>query len=506
MHRHWHTIVPKLECRLGVRPGSLNACHVDGLWQLCAFEAGLSQVALSSSSSSSGLRSRNSTSASSVCQLFTQEDAQLLEWLEDVRLYETQGYGAAINYEIAAPLLADIASALTSAARAEAAGRPPLQRARLMFAHCETLTPLASLMGLFHPDTQEERAIPRMPEDAVLRAAIGAVDEQTEQQLEAADGVDDLALVMLGTQTAAAAPAAGPDLESQHKQNQLQDLRPRKRRKLSSAAIGSSSGDTSSSLSSNGNSKSLHESTDSSQDTAPATAAYSSSSSTPSGRQKQPTQHQHSPEMEGCSYKGKEPLHTSQLLPPPEGWNPGFNLDDLDRVWRGGRIAPLGANLLLVLYAPTNSGSSRSSGSSSGLAYGDHRVRLVYNEQIIPVPGCGNGLDCSLDVFLRSSVGGKTATDRYKKHCDSEGLHAGLSEVAAGLEAQEIMYGRSYIAGSSSSSSSSSGYQERRWAGGLNPRETKGGLEFVTADGLTLLLAEELSRSQPSEAAHRIWY
>jgi len=43
----------------------------------------------------------------------------LLEWLEDVRLYEVQGYGAAIRLpDCAAPLLADVAAALVSAAAA----------------------------------------------------------------------------------------------------------------------------------------------------------------------------------------------------------------------------------------------------------------------------------------------------------------------------------------------------------------------------------------------------
>jgi hypothetical protein len=63
-----------------------------------------------------------------------------------------QGYGAKINYEIAAPLLADISRTLRKAAESTDL---PLQQARLMFAHCETLVPLASLMDLFRPSEQE---------------------------------------------------------------------------------------------------------------------------------------------------------------------------------------------------------------------------------------------------------------------------------------------------------------------------------------------------------------
>jgi len=36
-----------------------------------------------------------------------------MEWLEDVRLWEVQGYGASLNYEIAGPLLADLLRSLT---------------------------------------------------------------------------------------------------------------------------------------------------------------------------------------------------------------------------------------------------------------------------------------------------------------------------------------------------------------------------------------------------------
>ncbi len=47
-----------------------------------------------------------------ACSVFSPKEARLLEWLEDVRLWEVQGYGAAINYEIAAPLMADIVRSL----------------------------------------------------------------------------------------------------------------------------------------------------------------------------------------------------------------------------------------------------------------------------------------------------------------------------------------------------------------------------------------------------------
>jgi hypothetical protein len=109
MHSHWRSIIPSLETKLGLAAGTLNACHVDALWQLCTLEAGLMSTEghlgwqqqqqqqqgrynLSSSNSSG-----SSSSSSGVCGLFSQSDAMLLEWLEDVRLYETQGYGAEVS-------------------------------------------------------------------------------------------------------------------------------------------------------------------------------------------------------------------------------------------------------------------------------------------------------------------------------------------------------------------------------------------------------------------------
>jgi hypothetical protein len=103
MHSHWHSITPSLEAKLGLAPGSLSACHVDALWQLCTLESGLlstdghlawqQQHGMYNHSSSS-----SSGSSSGACGLFSQSDAMLLEWLEDVRLYATQGYGAEVSY------------------------------------------------------------------------------------------------------------------------------------------------------------------------------------------------------------------------------------------------------------------------------------------------------------------------------------------------------------------------------------------------------------------------
>jgi hypothetical protein len=83
-----------------------------------------------------------------------------------------------VNYGIAAPLLSDISSALTSAATSHANGKQPLQRVRLHFAHCETLTPLASLLGLFKPGDAERGDMPAVPSEWGLKAAVKISAEQ----------------------------------------------------------------------------------------------------------------------------------------------------------------------------------------------------------------------------------------------------------------------------------------------------------------------------------------
>jgi len=223
-----------------------------------------------------------------------------------VRLYEAQGYGAAINYEIAAPLLADAAAALADAA-ASPPGQPAPQRARLMFAHCETLVPLASLLGLWRPPPGE---MPPLPAEALK--AIPITPAQAAAELAAADSPDDLAL-RLAREVAAAA------------------LSPR----------------------------------------APPAAAASA-----------------------LRYKGR----TLAAAPLPDGWAPRFGLDG-GRTWRSGMISPLGANLALVLYRRTAPGGGGP----------DHLVRLLYNEQVVPLPGCAGagaagGPDCPLDAFLAAAA------------------------------------------------------------------------------------------------------
>jgi multiple inositol-polyphosphate phosphatase/2,3-bisphosphoglycerate 3-phosphatase len=90
---------------------------------------------------------------------------------------------------------------------------------------------------------------------------------------------------------------------------------------------------------------------------------------------------------------------------------------DPGRTWQSARVAPLGANLALVLY--------RRDGAAAGLE--GHLVRLLYNEQVVPAPGCGPELDCPLARFLEVVVGDRAGEDVLRRVC-------GREEVASLLE------------------------------------------------------------------------
>lgn len=108
---------------------NLSACDVDNLINACSFEGG----AL--------------LDPSKTCSLFDTSDLNQLQWAADIDAFMTKAHGAPINYRIAAPLLGDITSYLTTAATAP---EPRILKMRLAVAHAETLMPLSALLGLFN--------------------------------------------------------------------------------------------------------------------------------------------------------------------------------------------------------------------------------------------------------------------------------------------------------------------------------------------------------------------
>eukprot|EP00727_Mastigamoeba_balamuthi_P007290 m51a1_g3181 hypothetical protein (439) ;mRNA; f:415297-416816 len=102
---------------------------VTRMWDTCSFE----QTVLGKSN---------------WCSVFDKEDAKLLEYGEDLDKYYTSGYGIDVSYKIAAPLVQSVFKYADSVVSGTA-GTP---RAKLMFAHAETVLPLKALLGLNKDD------------------------------------------------------------------------------------------------------------------------------------------------------------------------------------------------------------------------------------------------------------------------------------------------------------------------------------------------------------------
>lgn len=375
-----------------------------------------------------------------------------------------------------------------------------------MFAHCETLTPLASLLGLFKPPAEEEAQMPHLtrPDELLLQ-------QQQPQQPAAAAGAAATVLPM-------------PPLEEVR-----QDL----------AGV------------------------DAAQDDLP--LALAAAGRLEQGAQQAVQQHRGwrgKPLAPGAA--GAAGAAALAPAPPPAGWEAALATPP-GRTWRGGRVSPLGANLLLVLYRRVDGdeGSAAAHSSSSGSSWGEwqeeaaeeqelelaaeqpvgqaagqaagqqlsellasrrrrlhsrsHLVRLVYNEQVVALPGCGgNGeaadgqLECDLETFLREVVGTKAdaaALERLCAPCEPslrEGVRparqAGMdSPLGSNSSSVQSMSDDDTISASSSRALGGQHYSRDgstagSWADAL-----------VTPDGLPLLLADAwwVAQQQGGERARQ---
>ncbi|CAL5369791.1 unnamed protein product [Camellia sinensis] len=79
-----------------------------------------------------------------ACALFTPSEVVLLEWTDDLELFILKGYGNALNYQMGVPLLEDVVQSMY-----EEHAPGCYEKARLRFAHAETLLPFSCLIGLF---------------------------------------------------------------------------------------------------------------------------------------------------------------------------------------------------------------------------------------------------------------------------------------------------------------------------------------------------------------------
>ncbi|VAI38983.1 unnamed protein product [Triticum turgidum subsp. durum] len=106
---------------------------VSSLWFLCKQEASLLNI------------------TNQACQLFNEDEVHLLEWTDDLEGFVLKGYGESINYKMGLPLLKDVVQSMEEAIIAKEENFPDgtYEKARLRFAHAETLVPFTCLLGLF---------------------------------------------------------------------------------------------------------------------------------------------------------------------------------------------------------------------------------------------------------------------------------------------------------------------------------------------------------------------
>ncbi|XP_020587419.1 multiple inositol polyphosphate phosphatase 1 [Phalaenopsis equestris] len=106
---------------------------VASLWFLCKQEASLLDI------------------TDKACSLFSAYEVELLEWTDDLELFILKGYGKSINYLMGLPLLQDVVHSMEEAILAKEENHKPgtFEKARLRFAHAETVVPFTCLLGIF---------------------------------------------------------------------------------------------------------------------------------------------------------------------------------------------------------------------------------------------------------------------------------------------------------------------------------------------------------------------
>ncbi|XVE52453.1 hypothetical protein DITRI_Ditri02bG0123500 [Diplodiscus trichospermus] len=94
-----------------------------------------------------------------ACSLFSPTEVALLEWMDDLEVFILKGYGNALNYRIGVPLLKDVVQSMDQAIKAKEDNHAPgsYEKARLRFAHAETVVPFSCLLGLFLEGSDFER-------------------------------------------------------------------------------------------------------------------------------------------------------------------------------------------------------------------------------------------------------------------------------------------------------------------------------------------------------------
>ncbi|XP_056465072.1 multiple inositol polyphosphate phosphatase 1-like [Gadus chalcogrammus] len=126
----------KMADRLGLPYNLINADMTQAAFHFCAYEFALNTV------------------NSPWCRLFDEVDAQVMEYLNDLKQYWKRGYGHLINSQSSCILFHDLFSRLDKAAEESKSGGPISEAVSIQVGHAETLLPLLTLLGLFKDEVR----------------------------------------------------------------------------------------------------------------------------------------------------------------------------------------------------------------------------------------------------------------------------------------------------------------------------------------------------------------
>ncbi|NWX16762.1 MINP1 phosphatase, partial [Aegotheles bennettii] len=124
-------VLEKVASALCLPVEELNADLVQVAFLTCSYELAIKNV------------------TSPWCSLFTEEDAKVLEYLNDLKQYWKRGYGYAINSRSSCILFQDIFQHLDKAVEESKSSKPISSPLIVQVGHAETLQPLLALMGFF---------------------------------------------------------------------------------------------------------------------------------------------------------------------------------------------------------------------------------------------------------------------------------------------------------------------------------------------------------------------
>ncbi|XP_075072481.1 multiple inositol polyphosphate phosphatase 1 [Mixophyes fleayi] len=125
-------VLRKISTLLSVPEQELNADLIQVAFFTCSFELAINNIV-----------------NSPWCSLFDEEDAKVLEYLNDLKQYWKRGYGFDINSRSSCNLFQHIFQHLDTAVSESKRSQQISTPVVMQFGHAETLLPLLALMGLF---------------------------------------------------------------------------------------------------------------------------------------------------------------------------------------------------------------------------------------------------------------------------------------------------------------------------------------------------------------------